>query len=239
MRPGTTRWMLAVSLLAAIVWLSTFVADAAGAAPALAGAPTAKQVTFQNAMRVLWEDHITWTRLFIVDFAAASPETDATAQRLLKNQVDIGDAIKPYYGTAAGDALTGLLKQHILGAADLLAAAKAGDSAKVDAASQRWYANADEIASFLSSANPVYWPLAEMKAMMKEHLDNTLAEAGAHLKGDWAADIAAYDTVHRQILEMADMLSAGIVGQFPGRFDRQEMQSGPDSPRNVIERLSG
>ena len=238
MRSKTTRLALAASLLAAIVWLTTFTADVAAAAPALTGPATAKQVAFQDAMRKLWEDHITWTRLFIVDFAASSPETDATTQRLLQNQVDIGDAIKPYYGASAGNKLTELLKQHILGAADLLAAAKAGDSAKVQAASQRWYANADEIAAFLNGANPTSWPLAEMQAMMKEHLDHTLAEAVAHLKGDWAADIAAYDTVHLQILDMADMLSAGIIGQFPAQFDRPGVQSGSASPRAIIGRLT-
>jgi hypothetical protein len=175
-------------------------------------------VAFEQAMRVLWEDHITWTRLFIVDASAQAPETDATTQRLLKNQVDIGDSIKPFYGEEAGARLTELLTQHILGAADVLAAAMAGDTAKLDAARQAWYANGDEIAAFLSTANPANWPLDEMKAIMKDHLDQTLAEAVAHLNGDWAADVAAYDAVHQQILGMADMLSAGIVAQFPEHF---------------------
>jgi hypothetical protein len=169
-------------------------------------------------MRALWEEHITWTRLFIVDFASGSPETDATTQRLLQNQTDIGNAIKPFYGDAAGAKLMDLLTQHILIAADVLKAAKAGDTAAVDAASKRWYANGDEIAAFLNGANPDAWPLADMQSMMKAHLDDTLAEAVAHLKGDWTADIAAYDTVHHQILEMADMLSTGIIAQFPDQF---------------------
>ena len=46
----------------------------------------------------------------------------------------------------------------------------------------------------------------------------TTAEVQARLKGDWAADIAAYDKVHGQILHMADMLSAGIVSQHPQKF---------------------
>ncbi len=177
-----------------------------------------KQFTFRNAMRALWEDHIAWTRLYIVSVAANLPDKDATAGRLLRNQADIGNAIKPYYGSAAGDKLTALLRGHILTAADLLAAAKAGDTVKVGDASKRWYANADEIAVFLSGANPRQWPPAEMKAMMKEHLDLTLQEASARLKGDWASDIAAYDKVHTQILHMADMLSAGIIRQFPAKF---------------------
>jgi hypothetical protein len=89
---------------------------------------------FRNAMRKLWEDHITWTRLYIVSATADLPDKDATTQRLLQNQTDIGNAIKPFYGDAAGTKLTALLKDHILIAADLVAAAKVGDTAKKDAA---------------------------------------------------------------------------------------------------------
>ncbi len=177
-----------------------------------------KQLAFHDAMRKLWEDHVTWTRLFIVSAVADLPDTGPTAQRLLQNQSDIGEAIKPFYGDAAGEQLTTLLRDHILIAADLVSAAKAGDTAAFEDAQARWYANADEIAAFLHSANPESWPLDEMKAMMREHLDLTLEEAGARLNGDWAADIAAYDQIHGQILEMADMLSAGIIRQFPKAF---------------------
>jgi hypothetical protein len=175
-------------------------------------------LVFQQAVRKLWEDHITWTRVYIVAAAAGLPETDTAAQRLLQNQTDLGNAIKPFYGDAAGEKLTALLKDHILIAADLIVAAKAGDNAKVTEASARWYANADQIAAFLHSANPDQWSLADMKSMMKTHLDLTLEEATARLHGDWSADIAAYDKVHSEILDMADMLSAGIVAQFPGKF---------------------
>lgn len=179
---------------------------------------TATSADLRLGMRKLWEDHITWTRLYIVSAEAGAPETDATAGRLLQNQVDIGNAVKPFYGDTAGDQLTALLKDHILTAADLVAAAKAGDTAKVTAAKTKWYANADQIADFLASANPKYWPADQMKSEMHAHLDATLDEAVAHLKGDYAADIAAYDKVHDQILGMADMLTDGIVGQFPAKF---------------------
>jgi hypothetical protein len=171
----------------------------------------------QDAMRKLWEDHITWTRLFIVDAAAGLPEKDATTQRLLQNQVDIGNAIKPYYGDAAGDKLTTLLKEHITTAAEVVAAAKANDTAKLADANKRWFANADAIADFLSGANPKSWPAAEMRQMMHDHLNLTTEEAVAQLHGDWIGSIAAYDKVHGQILTMADMLTDGIVKQFPGK----------------------
>lgn len=181
--------------------------------------PLAPQVVaFHDAMRKLWEDHITWTRLFIVSAAADLPDTAATAERLLQNQDDIGDAVKKFYGEAAGEQLTALLKEHILIAADILTAAKAGDTATTDAKIALWYVNGEEIAAFLSGANPDNWPQAEMEAMMKAHLDQTLAEAVAQLQGDYPASIAAYEQIHSDILEMADMLSAGIVAQFPKQF---------------------
>jgi hypothetical protein len=173
---------------------------------------------FRNAMRKLWEDHITWTRLYIVSAAADLPDKDATAQRLLRNQEDIGNAIKPFYGDAAGSQLTTLLKDHILGAVDLIAAAKAGDNAKIQDASNKWYTNADDIATFLSNANPGNWPLDQMKLGMKMHLDLTLNEATNHLKGNYAADVADYDKVHEHILGLADVLASGIISQFPDRF---------------------
>jgi prophage DNA circulation protein len=189
------------------------------AVAALTPAPASRS-GFHDGMRKLWEDHVTWTRLYIVSAAAGLPDAQPTAQRLLQNQADIGNAIKPFYGDAAGERLTALLRQHILTAADLVTAAKAGNTAAVQAASAKWNANADEIADFLSGANPKHWPQATMRAAMRHHLDLTLQEAQARLKGDWAADIAAYDAIHQHILEMADLLSAGIVTQFPGTFDR-------------------
>jgi len=179
---------------------------------------TPSAAEFRRDMRKLWEDHITWTRLYIVSALADLPDKEAASKRLLKNQSDIGDAVKPFFGDEAGTKLTALLKDHILISVDVVDAAKAGDDAKKEAAVKRWQANADDIASFLSKANPKNWPEAEMKSMMRDHLDLTTAEVVARLKKDWTGDAEAYDKVHRQILHMADMLSDGIIKQFPDKF---------------------
>lgn len=175
-------------------------------------------VELRQDMRKLWEDHVTWTRMFIVSAAAALPDQKVAAERLLRNQDDIGDAIKPYYGDAAGEQLTTLLREHILIAADLLTAAKAGDTAAVEKTKTTWYANGEQIAGFLAQANPEHWPRAAVSHHMHTHLNLTLEEAVARLQGRYADDVAAYDKVHAAILEMADALSAGIVAQFPNKF---------------------
>src|SRR6185437_7119282 len=109
--------------------------------------------------------HIVYTRNYIISFVAGLPDTNLVAQRLLKNQVDIGNAIKPYYGTEAGDKLTSLLKDHIMEAVDLLKAAKAWNTTGVAAAEKKWNSNADQIATFLSNANP-NWSKADLKSML-------------------------------------------------------------------------
>ena len=179
---------------------------------------SSSQVNFASTMRKLWEDHVTWTRLYIVSAVGNLPDKDVTAARLLKNQEDIGNAVKAYYGADAGNQLTALLKTHISGAVDILAAAKAGDQAKQSAATAAWYKNADDIAAFLSSANPQNWPPDSMKAGMKMHLDLTLNEAVDELKGNYQASVDDYDKVHLHILGLADLLSSGIIKQYPDMF---------------------
>ncbi len=186
----------------------------------VAGLPTKAQVAFHDEMRKLWEDHVTWTRLAIVAFADGSGGFDAAAGRLLQNQEDIGDAIEPYYGTAAGDHLTTLLTGHITIAVELLQAAKAGDAPAFDDANARWYDNANQIADFLADANPGIWPADTLRAAMKTHLDQTLAEASQELQGDHEGSVVTYDEIHDHILDMADLLSSGIMRQFPDRFGR-------------------
>jgi hypothetical protein len=185
---------------------------------AVSAKTTAKQAKFQDAMRKLWEDHITWTRLAIVSFAHDLPDLPATQARLLRNQEDIGDAVKPYYGRAAGNQLTALLKEHIVGAVALLKAAKSGDQALIKRRTDEWYANGNEISDFLHQANPHNWSQKAMRRMMKGHLDQTLSEAVNRLTGKYDADVRDYDKIHEHILMMADTLSTGIVKQFPRRF---------------------
>jgi hypothetical protein len=176
---------------------------------------TPGQFALHDRMRVLWTDHVVWTRLAIVTFAQGSPGFDPSAGRLLQNQVDIGDAFKPFYGDAAGNQLTALLREHILIAVELLQAAKAGDADALEAARVRWYANADAISSFLTSVNPRWWPFDTVRAAMRTHLDQTLTEATHELTGDYPASVADYDEIQEHILDMADLLSSGIARQFP------------------------
>lgn len=164
------------------------------------------------ALRDLWVDHVVWTRLYIISAVAGTPDTDFAAQRLLKNQEDIGNAIKPFYGEEAGNKLTSLLKDHILIAVDLLEAAKTGDSEGVQSAEEKWYENADDIATFLSDANP-NWSKEHLVEMLNKHLALTKSEAVARLTGNYEDDVAAFDEIKSEAMVMADDMARGIVKQ--------------------------
>jgi hypothetical protein len=176
-----------------------------------------KSAELRAAMHKLWEDHITYTRNFIISALAGLDDTQSVTERLLRNQDDIGNAIKPLYGDSAGTKLSALLRDHILIAAEIVKAAKASDSAGVDGGQKKWRGNADDIAAFLSGANP-HWNNAALRDMLYRHLDFTTTEVVSRLKKDYAADIKAYDQGHAHMLMFADVLTDGIVRQFPGKF---------------------
>ncbi|HET7173174.1 MAG TPA: hypothetical protein VFI30_02710 [Nocardioidaceae bacterium] len=177
-----------------------------------------KQAALYTVMRSLWEQHMEWTHATVDAFADGSGSTMPFLHRLLQDQADIGNAIKPFYGDQAGDRLTALLKQHILDAVPVLEDAKAGDQAALQAAVAAWYANAKEIADFLAAANP-YWSRTDLEAMMQTHITQTIDYSVDALKGDWTANIEQYDQAEAHMMQMADMLSRGIVLQFPKKVE--------------------
>jgi hypothetical protein len=208
----------AIALLASSICFAQSGGAAMHKTPGKAAA-TRSAVALRMGMRQLWEEHIVYTRNYIVSGLAGLEDAGKVAERLLRNQDDIGNAIQPFYGEAAGKKLSALLREHILIAADIVTAAKTGDNAGVAAGQKKWHANADDIAVFLSGANP-NWPKPVLTDMLYKHLDFTTTEVVSRLKKDWAADIEAYDGGHEHMLMFADALANGIIKQFPRKFSK-------------------
>jgi hypothetical protein len=174
-------------------------------------------VNLTLTMRKLWEEHITYTRNYIISALAELEDTDKVAERVLRNQDDIGAAIKPIYGDEAGEKLSALLREHIIIATEVVKAAKMEDEEELAIPYQKWFTNADDIIAFLSEVNP-NWDKKDLEDILHRHLEYTTQEVVSRIKKDWASDIEAYDMGHEHILMLADTLTEGIVIQFPEKF---------------------
>ncbi|MWC29416.1 glycosyltransferase [Paenibacillus sp. MMS18-CY102] len=208
--------------------LETTVISPAAVSAAAAEKPVAHQahsgwtnskVKLTCDMRRLWIDHSEWTKYYIISAIAGLEDQEQVLARLLRNQQDIGNTFKLYYGEAAGNKLTMLLQEHIMLAGKVLAAAKAGNQAELAAANKEWYRNADDLARFWSGINP-NWPEKQLRDILYKHLEIITEIVGARLKKDWAADILATDKGEDHLMMLADILSAGIMKQFPKAFQQ-------------------
>lgn len=177
-----------------------------------------KAVALAETMRTLWEQHMEWTYATVNDFFHDQAALTPTLDRLLQNQRDIGAAIVPYYGQAAGTQLTNLLLTHIEDAVPVLKAVQANNAAQLATANAAWYANAKQIADFLSAANPTNWPKSATEPMMQTHITQTITYSVDLLKGDYAQSIIDYGLAESHMNMMADTLTEGIVSQFPNSF---------------------
>lgn len=179
---------------------------------------SANYTSLNGAMRKLWADHMQWTYSTVDAYYHDPSAVQANLNRLLQNQKDIGAAIVPYYGQAAGDTLAAILTRHIQLAVPVLQAAKDNNQPALDKALADWNANAKEIANFLTAANPTNWPKEDMEHAMEHHITQTTAYAVDLLKGDYAAAVTDYDMAFDHMMGTADLLAKGIALQFPGKF---------------------
>ena len=178
---------------------------------------TKEMICLRDYMRLLWSQHVYWTRMTIISIANNLPDEEPTTKRLLRNAKDFEMLFNHFYGCRAGHEFGSLITDHLVIAAELVKAAKAGQNKAAANAEKRWYANADDIVSFLAHIN-CYWPEECMKKMWYTHLLLTKSEAVAILTKDYVKGIAIFEQIEEEALMMADDFSNGIIKQFPERF---------------------
>lgn len=169
------------------------------------------QADLNNQLRLLWEQHVVWTRLTIISMAFGLPDVEMVTKRLLRNPKDFEALLKPLYGDRASSMFADLFTNHLVIAAELVSTAKAGDTKAAADAEKRWYANADEIAAFLGSINP-YWSVQQWRTMLYDHLALTKSEAVNILTGKYEEGIAPFDQIEKHAVEMADVMIYVICG---------------------------
>ncbi|HIS69846.1 MAG TPA: acetylglutamate kinase [Candidatus Gallacutalibacter stercoravium] len=171
---------------------------------------TQQQICFMSRIQQLWAQHVYWTRFFIISTAANLDDLGPVTNRLLQNPKDFAQLLAPVFGTKAAGQFQELFTQHLLIASDLVNAAKNKEKEKADCARKKWYQNADEIASFLSSINRC-WSQSKWKNMLYSHLAMTEKEALLRLQGNYAADIKVFGDIENEALKMANDMFCGII----------------------------
>jgi hypothetical protein len=171
----------------------------------------------QTQMLELWKQHVAWNRNVMLCIVDELPGTTQAVNRLQQNKIEIGNAIKPYYGTAKGDELTTLLQAHVSISVEVMLFAKEKKNQQLQEANDRWYANAGAIAAFLANLNS-YWASDKIQLIIKEQLHFTTTQAICRIKKDYAADIVAYDKAQSNVLQMAEVFADGIAHQFPEKM---------------------
>lgn len=171
------------------------------------------EIALMNQLRNLWTDHVMWTREFIISTAADLGALDAVTARLLQNPDDFAKLLSIVYGEDVAENFKQLFTEHLLIAADLVNAAKAGNTQAAEQARTMWYDNADAIAKFLSEVNP-YWNEMTWQNYLYSHLEMIEKEAVARLNNQYEEDIMLFDEIKEEALEMADYMFAGIQQQF-------------------------
>ncbi len=167
-----------------------------------------------NYFRLLWEQHVEWTRMTFMAAIHQLPDAEQILQRLLRNAMDFANALAAFYGDEAAEEFERLFTEHIRIAGELVQAAMAGDNGAVADADRRWHENADQIARLLAGMNP-YWSEEDWSAMLYEHLELLRSDIENMLAGNYEESINGYDEIEMQALEMADMMAEGIAMQFP------------------------
>jgi len=161
-------------------------------------------------MRLLWLQHVYWTRMLIVSIVGHMPDEPEVTARLLRNPKDIAGVFAHFYGPEAAAKIEALLTEHLQIAAELVTAAR--DGLPAAALRDQWYENADEMARAFAAVNPCY-DEEKLRAMLRRHLDLTTQEAQAQLRGEYAASIEIFGEVEKEALRMADDFSCGIIRQ--------------------------
>ena len=205
---------LTVLLLTALPY-----ASAAEMAPAAAEAPMSmKAVDLRLTLHTLWVGHIFWVRNVVTathshDMKAAK----ASEEMVVKNAKDIGGAVASFYGQEAGDKMFNLLAGHYGAVKEYMNATFKGDKKGAAAATDKATKNAEEIAAFLSSANP-YLPKDTLMSLLSAHYGHHMAQINAVKAKDWSGEASNWIAMRKHIDVIADALSSALVKQFPDKF---------------------
>lgn len=192
-------------------------AHEAGAAHAAAASSSATAPKLHQAMRSLWQGHVTHTTAYTAavksgDQAAAKKATDD----VVTNAKQIADAVAGFYGKPAGEQMLKLLAGHWSGVKAYADATHMGDKSAQQKAMQDLAQNTDAIAKFLAGANPNL-PEATVQSLMMMHVSDHQMHINEVMAGNSTAAAKTLDHMRAHMNTIADALAGAIAKQFPSK----------------------
>ncbi|HTO40854.1 MAG TPA: hypothetical protein VL026_07745 [Rhizomicrobium sp.] len=179
---------------------------------------SAKLKATQTALRALWQGHVDAVRKVVVAEIAGNSAALKTAEgEVVANAHGIANAIAPYYGQPAADKLFPLLAGHYGAVKAYLDASVAKDAKAQGAATDKLTSNADQIATFLSTANP-HLPKATLMELLQVHASHHIDQIQELIAKDTAAEVKTRAAMSAHMNVIADALANGIAAQFPAKF---------------------
>lgn len=172
-----------------------------------------KQIILFNTFRKLWEQHVVWTRAFVISSAEDLADIEFVTERLLRNPADFAEALEVYYGEKVAGDFERLLTDHLLIAAEIVNAIKTGDTQTAQEQRVKWFQNADDIAALLAAINP-YWDERQWREMLYQHLELLEDQIAFRFGGRYREDVRIFDSIEEQALMMGDTMARGIINQF-------------------------
>jgi hypothetical protein len=149
----------------------------------------------------------------VISSAEDLADVDIVAQRLLRNPSDFAEVLAVYYGEKVAEEFNRLLTDHLLVAAEIVNAIKAGDTQTAQAQRVKWFQNADDIAAFLAGINP-FWDEMQWREMLYQHLELLEDQIAFRFAGRYQDDVEIFDIIEEQALMMGDVMARGVINQF-------------------------
>ena len=179
----------------------------------------AAQTELTNEMRLVWEQHIYWTRMLLISIAGILKDQGPVTDRLLQNPYDIADIFAKYYSQETAKTIARLLIDHLQIGAEIITALRDGRKVEADQLTRQWYINADKMTEAFNGINP-YYEFEPLHKMLYSHLELTVQEVAMRIAENYKADIEAFSRVEQEAISMADYFTAGIIEQFPQKFEK-------------------
>lgn len=170
------------------------------------------------ALRDLWLGHAFWVRNVVVaTFAGNKAATAAAENEVVANAKKIAASIEPFYGKAASDKLFSMLAGHYGAVKQHLDAIVAGNQKKEDAAMNSLTGNVEEIAVFLSSANPNL-PHDAVQGLLLAHVGHHKQQIQQLRDKQYQQEAETWEAMKGHMFVIADTLAGALAAQFPAKF---------------------